>query len=84
VGAGLALLSSDENRLFGYNRGWRKMNDTVGKINCNDLITKSVLAPNAIDPREGVRLIKAFLEIKEQGLRETLIRLAEDIAKATS
>jgi hypothetical protein len=50
----------------------------------NTLTRKSVLRSNTIDPGEGVRLIKAFLEIKEQGWREKLIRLAEDIAKATS
>jgi hypothetical protein len=60
------------------------MNYKLKESNHNDLITKSALAPNAIDPREGERLIKAFLEIKEQALREKLIRLAEDIAKATS
>jgi hypothetical protein len=40
--------------------------------------------PDAADPREGVRLIKAFVEIKEQAWREKLIRLAEDLAKASS
>jgi hypothetical protein len=50
----------------------------------NTLTRKSVIRSNTIDPGEGVRLIKAFLEIREQGRREKLIRLAEDIAKATS
>jgi hypothetical protein len=50
----------------------------------NTLLREPVLRSNTIDPGEGVRLIKAFLEIKEQGWREKLIRLAEDIAKATS
>jgi hypothetical protein len=40
--------------------------------------------PNAADPRDGVRLIKAFLAIKEPAWREKLIRLAEDLAKASS
>ena len=40
--------------------------------------------PDAADPRDGVRLIKAFLEIKEPAWREKLIRLAEDLAKASS
>ena len=39
---------------------------------------------DAADPRDGVRLIKAFLEIKEPVLREKLICLAEDLAKASS
>ena len=39
---------------------------------------------DAADPKDGVRLIKAFLEIKEPALRERLICLAEDLAKASS
>jgi hypothetical protein len=39
---------------------------------------------DAADPAEGVRLIRAFLEIKEAAWREKLIRLAEDLAKASS
>jgi hypothetical protein len=57
------------------------MNYNVKEGNPKDLISKSVPMPNAIDPSEGVRLIKAFLEIKEQGRREKLIRLAEDMAR---
>ena len=40
--------------------------------------------PDATDPRDGVRLIRAFLEIKEPAWREKLIHLAEDLAKASS
>jgi hypothetical protein len=40
--------------------------------------------PDAADPRDGVRLIKAFLEIKEPASRDKSIRLAEGMAKATS
>jgi hypothetical protein len=40
--------------------------------------------PDAVDPRDGVRLIRAFLEIKEPARREELIILAEDLAKASS
>jgi len=40
--------------------------------------------PDAADPRDGVRLIRAFLEIKELAWREKLIHLAEDLAKASS
>lgn len=39
---------------------------------------------NAADPGDGVRLIAAFLEIKEPERRENFIRLAEDLAKASS
>ena len=38
--------------------------------------------PDVADPRDGVRLIRAFLEIKEPTWREKLIHLAEDLAKA--
>ena len=40
--------------------------------------------PMLSDPRDGVLLIKAFLEIKEPALREKLICWAEDLAKASS
>jgi hypothetical protein len=40
--------------------------------------------PDAGDPIDGVRLIRAFLEIKEPAWREKLIHLAEDLAKASS
>jgi hypothetical protein len=39
---------------------------------------------DAADPGDGVRLIKAFLDIKEPAWREKLIRLAEDLAKDSS
>jgi hypothetical protein len=39
---------------------------------------------DAADPSDGVRLIKALLDIKEPAWREKLIRLAEDLAKASS
>ncbi|MGB7972965.1 MAG: hypothetical protein WCF81_01155 [Roseiarcus sp.] len=40
--------------------------------------------PDAVDPIDGVRLIRAFLDIKEPVWREKLIQLAEDLAKASS
>ena len=40
--------------------------------------------PDGVDPRDGVRLIRAFLEIKERAWREKLIHLAEDLAKSSS
>jgi hypothetical protein len=40
--------------------------------------------PDAADPKDGVRLIKAFLQIKDPAWREELIRWAEDLAKASS
>jgi hypothetical protein len=39
--------------------------------------------PGAAEPRDRVRLIRAFLAIKEPGWREKLIHLAEDLAKAS-
>src|ERR1700677_2291302 len=36
--------------------------------------------PDAADPRDGVSLIRTFLEIKEPAWREKLIHLAEDLA----
>jgi len=46
-------------------------------------VSKFRLSDDA-DPRDGVRLIRAFLEIKEPAWREKLIHLAEDLAKASS
>ena len=40
--------------------------------------------PDTADPRDGVRVIRAFLEIKEPAWREKLIHLAEELAKASS
>ena len=40
--------------------------------------------PDAADPRDGVRLIRAFLDIREPAWREKLIFFAEDLAKASS
>jgi hypothetical protein len=59
------------------------MNFNTRKINRGEYLSKFRL-PDAADPRDGVRSIKAFLEIKEPALREKLICLAEDLAKASS
>jgi hypothetical protein len=59
------------------------MNTNTRKNNRNEHVSKFRL-PDAADPRDGVRLIRAFIEIKEPGLREKLICLAEDLAKASS
>ncbi len=59
------------------------MNRTKNQSNQKEEITKFRL-PNDADPRDGVRLIRAFLEIKEPAWREKLIHLAEDLAKASS
>ena len=59
------------------------MNDNKKQSNREEEVSKRRL-PDAADPRDGVRLIKAFLEIKEPAWREELIRLAEDLAKASS
>ena len=59
------------------------MNPNIVKSNRDEHTSKFRLS-DAADPRDGVRLIKAFLEIKEPALREKLICLAEDLAKASS
>ena len=59
------------------------MNRNTKQSNREEEVSKRRL-PDAADPRDGVRLIKAFLEIKEPAWREELIRLAEDLAKASS
>ena len=59
------------------------MNSNTIKSNRGERVSK-FRPSNAADPRDGVRLIKAFLEIKEPALREKLICLAEDLAKASS
>ena len=58
------------------------MNRNKIQSNQKEEITKFRL--NDADPRDGVRLIRAFLEIKEPTWREKLIHLAEDLAKASS
>jgi hypothetical protein len=66
--------------------GWtgQKVNRNTKINNSNDLVSESVQLPNANDPNEGIRLIRAFLKIKERAWREKLIRFAEDLAKASS
>ena len=59
------------------------MNHNSGKSNGDEHGSKLRLS-DAADPREGVRLIKAFIEIKDPTWREKLTRLAEDLAKASS
>ena len=59
------------------------MNQNAGKSNGDEHVSKFRLS-DAGNPREGVRLIKAFLEIKDPEWREKLIHLAEDLAKASS
>jgi hypothetical protein len=59
------------------------MNRNKNQSNQKEEVTKFRL-PNDADPRDGVRLIRAFLEIKEPAWREKLIHLAEDLAKASS
>jgi hypothetical protein len=59
------------------------MNPNTSESNREEHISK-LRQPDAADPRDGVRLIKAFLEIKEPTLREKLICLAEDLAKTSS
>jgi hypothetical protein len=59
------------------------MNHTTRESNRAAHVSKFRL-PDAADPRDGVRLIKAFLEIKEPAWREKLICWAEELAKASS
>jgi hypothetical protein len=59
------------------------MSHNEKKSNREEGISKLRL-PDTADPRDGVRLIRAFLEIKEPAWREKLIHLAEDLAKASS
>ena len=59
------------------------MNRNKKQTNQEEGVSKFRPLDNA-DPRDGVRLIRAFLEIKEPTWREKLIHLAEDLAKASS
>ena len=59
------------------------MSHNEKKSNREEGVSKLRL-PDTADPRDGVRLIKAFLEINDPALREKLICLAEDLAKASS
>ena len=59
------------------------MNRNKKQTNQEEEVSKFRL-PDDADPRDGVRLIRAFLEIKEPAWREKLIHLAEDLAKASS
>jgi hypothetical protein len=59
------------------------MNRNKKQSNQEDEVSKFRLHDDA-DPRDGVRLIRAFLEIKKPAWREKLIHLAEDLAKASS
>ena len=58
------------------------MNQDTIKSNHDVQVSKFRLA-YAADPRDGARLIKAFLEIKEPTWREKLICRAEELAKAS-
>ena len=69
--------------LWPQTNGLSKMNHNKKQSNRENEVSKYRL-PDAADPRDGVRLIRAFLEIKEPAWREKLIHLAEDLAKASS
>jgi hypothetical protein len=68
---------------MGRNRSIVKMNHNTRERNRDQHVSECRL-PDTGDLRDGVRLIKAFLEIKQPALREKLICLAEDLAKASS
>jgi hypothetical protein len=59
------------------------MNVNTRKSNLDEHISNLQLS-DAADPRNGVRLIKAFIEIKEPALREELICLAEGLSQGAS
>jgi hypothetical protein len=67
------------------------VNQNIKISNRKDPVTESVQLPKATDLserapliNEGIRLIKAFIDIKDSGSREKLIRFAEDLAKTSS
>jgi hypothetical protein len=67
------------------------VNQNIKISNPKDQMSESVQLPNATDPserapliNEGIRLIKAFIDIKDSSSREKLIRFAEDLAKTSS
>ena len=67
------------------------MNQNIKISNPKNPMSESVQLPKVTDPskrapliNEGIRLIKAFVDIKDSGSREKLIRFAEDLAKTSS
>src|SRR3984957_17622208 len=54
------------------------------KQNSREEDVNKTLLPDAADPRDALRLIKACLEVKKPAWREELIRLAVNLAKASS
>jgi hypothetical protein len=84
LGFAQAGTSSHENRCCRPQaHGLQKMNKNTKQSDRYGKVSK-LRGPDTASPKDGVRLIKAFLEIKEPGWREKLIRLAEDLAKASS
>jgi hypothetical protein len=79
----IKMLASDEGGFDRLRPMVVKDESQYYKSNRDEHVSKFRLSDVA-DPRDGVRLIKAFLEIKEPALREKLICLAEDLAKASS
>jgi hypothetical protein len=63
--------------------GLSKMNRNKRQTHQEEEVSKFPL-PDDADPKDGVRLIRAFLEIKDPASREKLIHLAEGLAKASS
>ena len=80
--------SDSQNKLFAMTIALQRLKSGANiqskSINCMSSQPSKFRLSDAADPRDGVRLIKAFLEIKEPALREKLICLAEDLAKASS
>jgi hypothetical protein len=67
------------------------VNQNIKISNPKNPMSESVQLPKVTDPskrapliNEGIRLIKAFIDIKDGSSREKLIRFAEDLAKTSS
>jgi hypothetical protein len=67
------------------------VNQNIKISNPKNPMSESVQLPKVTGPskrapliNEGIRLIKAFIDIKDGSSREKLIRFAEDLAKTSS
>jgi hypothetical protein len=58
-----------------------KMNHNTKQSNQEEDEVSKLRLP---DPKDGARLVRAFLAVKDPAWREKLIQLAEDLAKASS
>lgn len=75
--------SKDENQRYTPRaNGLQKMNNDTKQSDRYDV--SKIRLPDTASPKDGVRLIKAFLHIREPTWHDKLIGLAEDLAKASS